>query len=212
MPPHTTFPVDLCTGDCPSKDHLFRLAFSLPLAKHNVILTYNGYKRALELYGNDSIILRAEKVGRFQRWVSENPELLEEFHGRALADGFNPAAGYADTNASTYSFYHPVDPRNNELTRTSQHPATIRHSYITILDSDDDDDNATAPVSTPQATRGNLFKNVDMPDAIKNMSGLLVPQRSDFAGTCVGNAELAQILAETLESVLNADERDAGAV
>ncbi|KAH7160319.1 hypothetical protein B0J13DRAFT_126621 [Dactylonectria estremocensis] len=70
----------------------------------------------------------------------------------------------------------------------------------------------TLPISAPQAAPDRFANNADMPGAIKNMSGRLVPECSDFEGTCVGNAELAQILAETLDSVPNADKRDAVAV
>ncbi|KAF7558208.1 hypothetical protein G7Z17_g34 [Cylindrodendrum hubeiense] len=60
MTERSRFPIVPCDSAHPSRDTAYRTHFSEPLSQNPGHIEYEGYKRALQLYGNDDSILKSE--------------------------------------------------------------------------------------------------------------------------------------------------------
>ncbi|KAL6413397.1 uncharacterized protein AUP68_02906 [Ilyonectria robusta] len=228
MPDRGTFRVPPSSDLYPSRDKSFRQDFATPLAKNNSQLSYAGYRRGLELYGNENVLCAASKAHHFRRWMRNNQEVHASYRSRAKHEGLNPDQGFVEVidDEAFYHYYNPNDRRNTSSAVANTYPtepeelppATPRHnppsltrrpsitqyprrpiSAITIDDSDED----TMPSTRPNRNRRGQF-TADLPEALTRMDGLRAPDKNDFAGTCVGNAELCSIFAELLDRQYNA--------
>lgn len=72
----------------PSKDIDYRRLFSEPLTKPGGTISYEGYLRALELYGREDQLINSHKVHRYDRWVARNPELHKRYQDQAIQDDY----------------------------------------------------------------------------------------------------------------------------
>ncbi|KAH8721599.1 hypothetical protein BGZ61DRAFT_530131 [Ilyonectria robusta] len=223
MPDRGPLYVPPSTEAYPSRDKSFRQDFAAPLAKNNSQLNYPGYRRALELYGNESVLLGAQKAHHFRRWIRQNGALHRSYRVRAESEGFNPDQGFVELlgDQALYHYYHPTDPRNRTSATSATYPAeqeilppstplpnrrvtstspsttrSTRRRLEPIIVEDSDSDNM-APSTNNRDNRGRF--TTGLPEALTRMDGLRVPNENDLAGTCVGSAELYSILAELLE-------------
>lgn len=223
MPDRGPFPVPASTDIYPSRDKSFRQDFAAPLAKNNSSLGYAGYRRALELYGNENLLLGAAKAHHFRRWIRNNREIHASHRTRAEHEGYSPDQGFVELlgERAIYHYYNPNDSRHSDAVVAATYPSepeefppatpraapanmpsrpTTRQasrrriSSITVNDSDEDN---MPPGSQVRDGRGRFA--ADLPQALTRMDGLRAPDENNFPGTCVGNAELCSIFAELLE-------------
>lgn len=233
MPNRGPFQVPPSTDTYRSRDAVYRAEFSTPLSKHNGQLTYPGYRRALQLYGNENEITRAAKCDHFRCWIRRNEHSYNTFRRRAEDEGLNPNEGFVELvgDQAVYHYYHLSDPQNTthgsgttypddpaELQPATPHqvqhlqspaPSTTqstRSAFQTIgLTSDD---GTMAPPA--RNTRGRFIP--ELPEALTRMDGLRAPDDNNFEVTCVGSAELLSIFAELLERQYAAESNELSSI
>ncbi|KAF7546411.1 hypothetical protein G7Z17_g8457 [Cylindrodendrum hubeiense] len=193
----SSFPVPVCTGPGPSKDDSFRKLFSNPLRRQTPVLTYAGYRRAIELYGNEDYLRGQINTDYFVSWAAYNPKLLRVYQRRANYEGYNITSGFAKPYEGLYftskppdagrKFQQPRFPTPN-IRPSDPHPATPATS-----------ENYSGRIVDTHDSRDQLTQPEAIPNALKNMSGARQADAGDFPATCIGAAEIALVLAEMLE-------------
>ncbi|KAH7170783.1 hypothetical protein EDB81DRAFT_909475 [Dactylonectria macrodidyma] len=186
------FSFEPCTRSQPSKDRTYRQLFSRTLARRKPSLSYAGYKRALEIYGNE-VALRRNK--NFEVWGANNLEVLSRFRKRAREEGFNPSNGYSDRANSKYYFQQPGTKLGDELEFEAEFEAEYK------LENEPENNPENEPLDTTSL----------LPWRLQNMLGIMVQHLNDIPGSCIGAAEIAQALAETLDDMLHAAPEDVNA-
>lgn len=197
-----SFAVPPSSSQFPSRDSRYRTSFSEPLAKRQPRLRYEGYRRALELYGNESEAKSGQHRPTFQTWCDQNPDSLREFRLRAIAEGFNPHQGFIDRIHWLYHHDHPRWVRDNTT------PDETRSASPDM-----------AP-PTPRATLGHNLRGrngrfipaanrgpeTDTPEEFSKMSGLVLGDPTDREGTLIGRTEMALIQAQLMDRLVKAPE------
>ncbi|KAF5261398.1 hypothetical protein FOXYS1_7904 [Fusarium oxysporum] len=132
-----------------SKDIDYHRLFSEPLTKPGGTNSYEGYLRALQLYGREGQLVNSHKVHRYDRWVARYPELHQSYQDQARQDGYNPSGGslnpftgtcfpnpsldgpslnQADTDPSV--IYPHTPQRQGTLTQTQTSPSSLATEAI----------------------------------------------------------------------------------
>lgn len=132
-----------------SKDIDYHRLFSEPLTKPGGTNSYEGYLRALQLYGREGQLVNSHKVHRYDRWVARYPELHQSYQDQARQDGYNPSGGSLNPFTGTYfpnpsldgpslnqadtdpSVIYPHTPqRQGTLTQTQTSPSSLATEAI----------------------------------------------------------------------------------
>ncbi|KAJ3519598.1 hypothetical protein NM208_g14066 [Fusarium decemcellulare] len=191
----TTIRFPKCTGPYPSADDQYRQLFSDRLLEDDFELSYEGYLRAIQLYGNEfAIVLQSPvKNANFTAWIREHPLLIAEYHKRARAQGYNPKSGQSKP---LEGLYYP-----NGVPKTSK-PAGNDDELPEIIEvmSDGTDPNQ---INGQQNTQ--LAAHSNKPATLRGMTGSRVPLAGDFGSTCVGGMEMAVVVTELLERVIESE-------
>ncbi|KAJ4027390.1 hypothetical protein NW756_013713 [Fusarium oxysporum] len=115
-----------------SKDIDYHRLFSEPLTKPGGTNSYEGYLRALQLYGREAQLVNSHKVHRYDRWDgynpsggSSNPFTGTYFPNHSL-DG--PSLNQADTDPSV--IYPHTPQRQVTLTQTQTSPSSLATEAI----------------------------------------------------------------------------------
>lgn len=113
---------------CSHSEHLikdidYRRLFSEPLTKPGGTLSYEGYLRAIQLYGREDLFVNSHKVHRYDRWVKSNPELHRSYQDQARQDGYNPTGG---SSKAFTGIYYPTPPLGGpSLNQVDTDPSVI---------------------------------------------------------------------------------------
>lgn len=73
-----------CSNSHQSKDIEYRRLFSEPLSKPGGTISYEGYLRALQLYGREDQLINSHKVHRYDIWLARYPELHQSYREQAI--------------------------------------------------------------------------------------------------------------------------------
>lgn len=108
-----------------SKDIEYRRLFSEPLTKPGGTLSYEGYLRAIQLYGREDLLVNSHKVHRYDRWVKSNPELHRSYQDQARRDGYNPTGGSSNAFTGIHYPNPPLGGPSLQLTHADTDPNNI---------------------------------------------------------------------------------------
>ncbi|CCT61640.1 uncharacterized protein FFUJ_01885 [Fusarium fujikuroi IMI 58289] len=175
-----------------SKDIEYRRLFSEPLTKPGGTLSYEGYLRAIQLYGREDLLVNSHKVHRYDRWVKSNPELHRTYQQQAIRDGYNPTGG--SSNAFT-GVYYPNPPLGGPSLNRVNSPHTPHR----------------------QTTQNEITEEMVGRRTPRNSSGQFAPAEGVFADyrgnveakagessrNAIGAAENALVLAEVVKNFLD---------
>ncbi|WKT38402.1 hypothetical protein QSH57_000220 [Fusarium oxysporum f. sp. vasinfectum] len=165
-----------------SKDIDYHRLFSEPLTKPGGTNSYEGYLRALQLYGREAQLVNSHKVHRYDRW-----------------DGYNPSGGSSNPFTGTYFPNHSLD--GPSLNQADTDPSVIYphtpQRQVTL----------TQTQTSPSSLATEAIAD-DMAPPRRDASGRFTPGESAFpyhtsAGTAIGAAENALLLAELIKKLLN---------
>ncbi|KAF5009654.1 hypothetical protein FDECE_4155 [Fusarium decemcellulare] len=184
-----------CTGYYPSRDDRYRKLFSDRLLEDDFELSYEGYLRAIQLYGRESAILLESPVKdrTLTVWKRKHPSTLAEYRQRARAQGYNPKSGESDHQQG---LYYP-----NGIPKRST-PARDDNEIPEIIEVMSD---GTGPNQSNGQQNTQLAAHPSKPSTLRGMSGSRVPLADDFGSTCVGGMEMAVVVTELLERVVESE-------
>ncbi|KAF4961632.1 hypothetical protein FSARC_10122 [Fusarium sarcochroum] len=198
--------------DDPVYRNSFLLRLRRPLDECGSI-PYSGYVRALHLYGNETAFELSEQ----ERANFLSCKNLNMCRSLARNQGYNPESG---RTAPWEGVYFPsghittypgpmITTLNADSEQTSLKTSEdIGPSLIDFIDEepakikDVASDIPISPRPVPQ------FNDSTKPETLRGMSGNRVPDADDFGSTCVGGMEMAVVVTELLERVVegNLDE------
>ncbi|KAF4448346.1 hypothetical protein FALBO_16813 [Fusarium albosuccineum] len=184
-----------CTGYYPSRDDRYRQLFSNLLDEDDFELSYEGYLRAIQLYGRESAILLESPVKHmnFTDWKTKHPSTLAEYRQRARAQGYSPKSGVSEYREG---LYYP-----NGIPKRSS-PARDDDELPQIIEVMSD---GTGPNHSNDQQNTQLTTHSNKPATLRGMSGSRVPLADDFGSTCVGGMEMAVVVTELLERVVESE-------
>ncbi|KAM0195527.1 hypothetical protein ACHAPA_003005 [Fusarium lateritium] len=199
---------DKCETIVRSEDPVYVTTFLRDLRRHidatgRHTILYAGYLRALQLYGNENAFELAPK----ERLNFENCRNLEICRAAARNDGYNPSDGRTSPWMGVYF--------STQYIRTYPGPLG---TFLTTV--------GEASSSTPESSNSDKYSQENLidlrtsdsslstilhskkPVTLRGMSGSRVVERSDFGNTCVGGMEMAFVVTELLERVVEGDLSD----
>ncbi|KAH7217891.1 hypothetical protein DER44DRAFT_817358 [Fusarium oxysporum] len=167
-----------------SKDIDYHHLFSEPLTKPGGTNSYEGYLRALQLYGREDQLVNSHKVHLYDRWVARYPELHQSYQDQARQDRYNPSGGSSNPFTGTYFPNPPVG--GPSLNQADTDPSDIYPH-------------------TPQR-QATLTQTQTSPSspATEAIADDMAPPRRDASGRFTpGETENAHLLAELIKKLLN---------
>ncbi|PNP77756.1 hypothetical protein FNYG_08837 [Fusarium nygamai] len=182
-----------------SKDVDYQRLFSKPLALPGSTISYEGYIRALQLYGREDQLTNSHKVTRYDRWVARNSALHQAYQEQALRDGYNPIGG--SSNAFT-GVYYPNPPSGGPS--------------LNQADTDPDIPLPRGPKRRRQAASTEDFSETDtmapgtrnsapVPNAFAYHIGNIKAKAGQSAQNAIGAAENSLLLGEVVKKFINAE-------
>lgn len=205
-----------------SRDPTYRSVFSSEVRRQNPVLSYDGYRRAIELYGNEPNLLAREKSGHFSRWSLNNPATHAAFREQALTDGYNPDFGtsapwqgvhFPSGDLTDYPAFQLLEESNGfftvrEGTNTPgrRPPQTPRryHRIPEESETDSNDDLLTVNEITMSVRRNERGQFTSGKNATTDrFEGNVLPKDGEDKKNALGLAESAHVLAEALHKVIN---------
>ncbi|KAK2699243.1 hypothetical protein QWA68_002042 [Fusarium oxysporum] len=190
-----------------SKDIDYHRLFSESLTKPGGTNSYEGYPRALQLYGREDQLVNSHKVHRYGRWVARYPELHQSYQDQARQDGYNPSGGASSAFTGTY---FPNPPQGGpSLYQGDTDPGILfPHIPQSQATSAEEQNGTFSPETSANADT--------MAPPRRDASARFTPGESAFAyhtgnvksagqsaGTAIGAAENALLLAELIKKLLN---------
>ncbi|KAJ4307544.1 hypothetical protein N0V84_012654 [Fusarium piperis] len=204
-----------------SRDPTYRSVFSSEVRRQNPVLSYDGYRRAIELYGCEPNLLAKETAGHFSRWSQNNRTTHAAFRSQAIADGYNPDFG---TSAPWQGVHFPsgdlTDYPTFELLEESNGLFTVRETPSTTSrppqtpsrlppvpeepNTDSEPDLPTVGGITMSAKRNERGQFTSEKNATTDwFEGNVHPKDGEDKKNALGLAESAHVLAEALHKVIN---------
>jgi hypothetical protein len=199
---------DKCETIVRSEDPVYVTTFLRDLRRHidatgRHTILYAGYLRALQLYGNENAFELAPK----EKLNLDHCRNLEICRAAARKDGYSPSDGRTSPWAGVYfsteyittypgplaTFLVTVGEASSSTSESSNSDESSQQSLIDLRTSD-----------SSLSTVGHHKK----PVTLRGMSGSRVVERSDFGNTCVGGMEMAFVVTELLERVVEGDLSD----
>ncbi|KAF4334722.1 hypothetical protein FBEOM_11433 [Fusarium beomiforme] len=185
------------------RDHVYETSFVQRLRGPGVghTVPYNGYVRALQLYGNeDAFELTPEECENLMHCKN-----LEFCRSLARNQGYNPDSG---STAPWAGAYFPL-----EYIQTYPGPRMIiLEAGVKQAASSTEIDAQSSMISTEAAEQSDMSDNTSLvrlstlqlydsikPATLRGMSGSCVPIAENFGNTCVGGMEMAVVVTELLE-------------
>ncbi|KAF5017903.1 hypothetical protein F66182_10132 [Fusarium sp. NRRL 66182] len=201
----TPFRFEKCHALDRRADEVYHSSFTYPLFFCCLSIPYDGYLRALQLYGNEAAFhLNPIQRQNFLRWSRTRGSCIQAYRSQARRQGYNPESG---KTAPWHGIYFPEDPGsstivlltdgNQDLANIVGDPRPIPDQLLQVLD-----------LGTPRTVSTRLThqpNNLTKPVTLQGMSGSRTPVSNDFGSTCVGGMEMAVVVTELLEQVTEGD-------
>ncbi|KAM5352045.1 hypothetical protein ACJ41O_004768 [Fusarium nematophilum] len=211
----------LCFPKCtdkkfPSGDRELRRDFREPLRNNNDI-PYNGYRRALQLYGNEIAIDASDRGDRFRHWIQRSPEIIAEYRQQARDEGYNIYSGTSDPWRGRYfRDGRRLEPRpfdthttNDQAQDEDSQPVVSKNLEPDLSDEElPEISELVSNVFTSRPPPAARSGEPEKPETLRGMTGSRVPLPQDFGKTCVGGMEMAVVLVELLELAVEDPSRE----
>ncbi|KAF4981824.1 hypothetical protein FZEAL_2451 [Fusarium zealandicum] len=197
------------TGVLRELDDAYCRLFTSPLQRKSPDLSYEGYRRALQLYGNESDMASPGDGDLFFIWKLRNPLTIRNFRQRARAEGYDPELGRSSPKQGLYYGRKTTDlqPQQTASQTVADAPQDVA-SKRRRLDVSDDESAADLKPPRQESTSNNDLGEPPKPKTLRDMSGSRVPLAHDFGRSCVGQCEMGLVLVELLELVAQDPTRD----
>ncbi|KAM0553938.1 hypothetical protein ACHAPJ_007289 [Fusarium lateritium] len=193
-------------------DPVYRNAFlrrlRRPVDGSGYSIPYNGYLRALHLYGNEAAFELSEE----ERANFLSCKNLKMCRSLARNQGYNPESGrtapwegvyFPAAHITTYPGPMITTLKADPEQASSKIPEDTEQSLIDFVDEEPAEIKNVAsdiPISSRPAPQ---FSDHTKPETLRGMSGNRVPVADDFGNTCVGGMEMAVVAIELLERVVD---------
>lgn len=184
-------------------DYELREFFCRPLSLSPPCLCYCGYTRAIQLYGNEAN-LRNQAISRgFVAWAADNQEAHQRYQRFANDLGYNVDTGFSFPYEGLYFKTCPtdVDPKPQQPEAPETDHRILRPRPGTLETTQDE----STSIPCPCDSEGGFPGPQAIPETLKRMSGARHADPEDCPATCVGAAEIALVLTEMLEFLINPD-------
>ncbi|KAH7213705.1 hypothetical protein BKA60DRAFT_622969 [Fusarium oxysporum] len=195
------------------KDIDYHRLFSEPLTKPGGTNSYEGYLRALQLYGQEDQLVNSHKVHRYDRWVALYPELHQSNQDQARQDGYNPSGGASSAFTGTY---FPNPPQGGpSLYQGDTDPGIlfphIPQSQATSAEeqngtfSPETSANADTMAPPRRTSRDSSGRFAASEDVFSYHTGNVKVKTGQSARNAIGATENALLLAEIFKKLIDAD-------
>ncbi|PFH55403.1 hypothetical protein XA68_18403 [Ophiocordyceps unilateralis] len=204
-----------------SRDKEFRAAFYDQLKRQPPVLTYEGLRRALELYGNEAELHRKLRSvpTRYALWKRNHPTLFARWKKDLENDGYDLVRGRSN------GYYFWISNGNDDDGNTSEESIESLPSAASLTPRRQQARLPFTPSTRPTPTRTRQLSNVlsaikeempvntrsgkdktglrvPLPDSFKALTGNVTPQPRETGANYYGAVSLLDIAADALRAVI----------